>query len=210
MRILITGNMGYIGPSVVRRLRDTYPHATLIGLDTGYFAHCLTGANMLPEARLDMQYFADVRAIPDATLKEVDVIVHLAAISNDPMGNTFEEVTFDVNHRASAALARKAKAEGVKTFVFASSCSMTYGEAVNAEEMCAQRYLPEGLVEGCKLKRAIPKDQPLTYDDVELPKGRVADRLRAEQYRHFRGDPWLELHLNSSHDDTLIESPAYV
>jgi len=83
---------------------------------------------MLPEARLDMQYFADVRAIPDATLKEVDVIVHLAAISNDPMGNTFEEVTFDVNHRASAALARKAKAEGVKTFVFASSCSM-YGLA---------------------------------------------------------------------------------
>ena len=65
---------------------------------------------------------------------------------------------------------------------------MTYGEAVNADEMSAKRYLPEGLVEGCRLKRAIPKDQVLTYDDVELPSGRLADKLRAEQYRHFRGE----------------------
>jgi predicted homoserine dehydrogenase-like protein len=69
---------------------------------------------------------------------------------------------------------------------------MTYGEAVNADEMSAMRYLPEGLVEGCRLKRDIAKDQPLTYADVELPSGRIADRLRAEQYRHFRGETWLE------------------
>ena len=68
----------------------------------------------------------------------------------------------------------------------------TYGEAVNADEMCGKHYLPEGLVEGCKLKRAIPKDQVLTYEDVELPKGRLADKLRAEQYRHFRNETWLE------------------
>ncbi|MFL5440731.1 MAG: SAF domain-containing protein [Myxococcales bacterium] len=75
---------------------------------------------------------------------------------------------------------------------------MTYGEAVNAEEMCSGRYLPEGLVEGCKLKRDIAKDQVLTYADVELPEGRLADRLRAEQYRHFRGETWLEEHLNGA------------
>ena len=69
---------------------------------------------------------------------------------------------------------------------------MTYGEAANAEEMCERRYLPEGLVEGCKLLRDVPKDQALTYDDVELPAGRIADRLRAEQYRHFFGETWLE------------------
>lgn len=68
---------------------------------------------------------------------------------------------------------------------------MTYGEAVNADEMCEKKYLPEGLVEGCKLKRDIPKDQVLTYDDVELPPNRLADRLRAEQYKHFRGSIWL-------------------
>ena len=69
---------------------------------------------------------------------------------------------------------------------------MTYGEAANAEEMCERRYLPEGLVEGCKLLRDVPKDQALTYDDVELPAGRLADRLRGEQYRHFFGETWLE------------------
>jgi predicted homoserine dehydrogenase-like protein len=71
----------------------------------------------------------------------------------------------------------------------------TYGEAVNADEMCSGRYLPEGLVAGCRLTRAITKDQVLTYDDVELPRGRLSDKLRAEQYKHFRGDSWLEEYL---------------
>jgi predicted homoserine dehydrogenase-like protein len=69
---------------------------------------------------------------------------------------------------------------------------MTYGEAVNAEEMCEQQYLPEGLVEGCKLLRDISKDSVIRYSDVVLPQGRISDRLRAEQYRHFRGATWLE------------------
>jgi predicted homoserine dehydrogenase-like protein len=62
---------------------------------------------------------------------------------------------------------------------------MTYGEAVNSPEMRRERYLPEGLVEGCLLKRDIPRDGVLTYDDVELPGGRLADRLRDEQYAYF-------------------------
>jgi predicted homoserine dehydrogenase-like protein len=69
---------------------------------------------------------------------------------------------------------------------------MTYGEAVNADEMCAKRYLPEGLVEGCRLKNNIPKDSVISYDDVDLPSNRLADRLRAEQYAHFRGATWLQ------------------
>ena len=72
---------------------------------------------------------------------------------------------------------------------------MTYGEAVNVDEMSSRRYLPEGLVEGCRLLRDIGRDEVLTYDDVTLPPGRLADRLRAEQYRHFRGEAWLEDHL---------------
>jgi predicted homoserine dehydrogenase-like protein len=68
---------------------------------------------------------------------------------------------------------------------------MTYGEAVNTEEMSSGRYLPEGLVEGCTLKRAVAKDAVITYDDVDLPKDRLSDRLRAEQYRQFRGEMWL-------------------
>jgi predicted homoserine dehydrogenase-like protein len=72
---------------------------------------------------------------------------------------------------------------------------MTYGEAANSDEMYERQYLPEGLVEGCRLLRDVARDEVLTYHDVELPAGRVADRLRAEQYRHFFGETWPEEHL---------------
>jgi predicted homoserine dehydrogenase-like protein len=75
----------------------------------------------------------------------------------------------------------------------------TYVEAANADEMSGMRLLPEGLVVGCRLKRPIPKDQALTYNGLELPKGRIADTLRAEQYRHFRRESWLEEHLAGTH-----------
>lgn len=75
---------------------------------------------------------------------------------------------------------------------------MTYGEAVNVEEMSAKHYLPEGLVEGCRIVNNIPKDSVLTYEDVALPQDRLADKLRAEQYRHFRGETWLEDRLRAS------------
>jgi len=128
MKILITGNMGYIGPSVVDRLRRTYTDAMLAGFDIGYFGSCITGAEVLPECKVDIQYFGDMRQFPEDILNGVDAIVHLAGISNDPIGSRFEEVTLDINYRASIDLARKAKVKGVKSFIFASSCSM-YGSA---------------------------------------------------------------------------------
>jgi nucleoside-diphosphate-sugar epimerase len=128
MQILITGNMGYVGPIVVRRLRETHPEATLIGFDTGYFGNCLTSPGILPECRLNCQYFGDVRALPVELLSGVDAVVYLAALSNDPLGNAFEKPTFDINHRAAVVTAQKAKNAGVSAFVFASSCSV-YGYA---------------------------------------------------------------------------------
>jgi nucleoside-diphosphate-sugar epimerase len=130
MRILITGNLGYIGPNVVRQLRETRPEAELIGYDTAYFATALTSVGPFPERELNAQYFGDVRAVPDSVFTGVDAVVHLAAISNDPMGKAFEDVTMEVNHRASVAIAQKAKSAGAKAFVFASSCSV-YGFAEN-------------------------------------------------------------------------------
>jgi nucleoside-diphosphate-sugar epimerase len=128
MKILITGNLGYVGPWVTRQLRSSHPDAILIGLDTGYFAHCLTGPRHAPEALLDAQYYADIRRFPPECLVGVDAVVHLAAISNDPMGNAYENVTLDVNYHAGVELARRAKTAGVRSFVFASSCSV-YGSA---------------------------------------------------------------------------------
>jgi nucleoside-diphosphate-sugar epimerase len=128
LKILITGNMGYVGPAVARYLRRTRPNAILHGFDNAYFAHCLTGASVLPERYLDEQFYGDVRTMSLKMLNGYDAIVQLAAISNDPMGNQFEAVTFDINQNASVALARAAADAGVKNFVFASSCSI-YGVA---------------------------------------------------------------------------------
>ena len=64
MKILITGNMGYVGPVLVRHLRENYPDADLNGLDLGYFGSCLSCRTIVPECRLNRQHFADVRNFP--------------------------------------------------------------------------------------------------------------------------------------------------
>jgi nucleoside-diphosphate-sugar epimerase len=144
MKILITGNLGYVGPAVMRQLRARYPAATLAGLDMGYFAHCLAAAPRMPESRLDVQYFGDVRCLPVEALAGADAIVHLAAISNDPMGLAYETLTLDVNYRSTVELARRAKAEGVRSFVFASSCSVygASGDRPRTEESEVQPLTP--------------------------------------------------------------------
>jgi len=96
MRILITGNMGYVGPAVIRYLREFYPGAHLVGFDNAYFGSSITTNGILPEVLLDAQYYGDVRKFPEKLLDGVDTVVHLAAISNDPIGNLYEEVTKDI------------------------------------------------------------------------------------------------------------------
>src|SRR5438270_6315381 len=128
MRILITGAMGYVGPVLTRHLRQRFPKAELIGFDSGFFAHNLTGAKTFPETLLDRMHFGDIRDFPPDLLEDVNAVVHLAAISNDPMGKEFEDVTEAINEKASIALADMAEQRGVGRFVFASSCSI-YGSA---------------------------------------------------------------------------------
>lgn len=136
MKVLITGNTGYIGGRVVERLRKTHPGIHIDGMDLGFFAHCLTNAVTLPEVYLQRQFFADVRKITPDQLRGYDAVIHLAAISNDPMGKSFEEVTSAINHRASVALARAAKEARVRNYVFASSCSVygAGGDGARSEE----------------------------------------------------------------------------
>src|SRR5438128_899347 len=101
MRVLITGNMGYVGPGLTALLRARHPDAELIGLDTGLFAGALTTAGPAPETLLNIQRFGDVRDITVDDLRGIDAVVHLAAISNDPIGNRFELVTDAINRAAS-------------------------------------------------------------------------------------------------------------
>jgi len=126
MKVLVLGNMGYVGPVLTRHLRQAYPQASLIGFDAGFFAHCLIGCTPLPEICLDTQVFGDVRFIDKNLFEDVDAVVNLAAISNDPMGNRYEHATLAVNYKAAVELAAMAKTAGVRSYVFASSCSV-YG-----------------------------------------------------------------------------------
>jgi nucleoside-diphosphate-sugar epimerase len=138
MKILVVGNMGYVGPVLVKHLRRAFPEATLIGFDAGLFAHCLIESSILPEIYLDHQIFGDVRRIDKKVFDGVDAVVNLAAISNDPMGNQFEEATLAINYKAAVQLAAAAKHAGVRNYVFASSCSV-YG---CAEEGAKQETSP--------------------------------------------------------------------
>lgn len=126
MKILINGNLGYVGPVVVRHFRTAFPKAHIMGFDTGFFADSLIDAKRFPDEPVDVQLYGDVRQLPKDALEGVDAVVQLAAISNDPMGRESEGATHDINAVAVAENARHAKDAGVKHFVFASSCSV-YG-----------------------------------------------------------------------------------
>lgn len=128
MKILITGNMGYVGPEVVKQLRKVDKNIFIAGFDIAYFGSSITTNGLMPERLLDVQYFGDIRKFPEELLKDVDAVVHLAAISNDPIGNAYEEVTYEINYGSTIELARMSRRAGVKNFVYASSCSI-YGAA---------------------------------------------------------------------------------
>lgn len=132
MKILITGNAGYVGPVVVSHLTHAHPDWIIEGFDAGFFARSLSEPNAEPEKLLARQHWGDLRDAAAIPLEGVDAIVHLAGLSNDPMGNRFTDLTEEINIRATEALIRRARDVGVRNFVFASSCSMygaTSGEA---------------------------------------------------------------------------------
>lgn len=127
MRLLVTGNQGFIGP-VLTAMAQARGHR-VTGLDIGYFEGCV--ARPEAEARPDVQIARDMRDVVAADVEGVDAIIHLAGLSNDPMGALNPDLTYDINLNATLALARLAKAAGVGRFVFASSCSI-YGAAGGA------------------------------------------------------------------------------
>lgn len=122
MRILVTGHKGYIG-CVLAPMLAAHGHE-VVGLDSDLFEACTFGEREhdVPSVR------KDIRDVEAADVRGFDAVVHLAGLSNDPLGNVNPELTYEINHRASVRLARVAKDAGVRRFVFSSSCS-TYGRA---------------------------------------------------------------------------------
>ncbi len=122
MRVLVTGSDGYIGAVLVPRLAQAGHE--VVGLDTSLFSGCTFG----PEPEHATAVRMDVRDVEVEDLRGFDAILHLAAISNDPLGNLNPQVTYSINHLASVRLALQAKRAGVQRFLFSSSCSL-YGAA---------------------------------------------------------------------------------
>ena len=122
MRVLVTGHKGYIGTVMVPMLVEA-GHA-VVGLDSDLFRECTFQAGIadVPQLRIDLR---DVQA---ADLDGVDAVIHLAALSNDPLSDLNPAITYDINHAASVRLARLAKEAGVRRFLYSSSCS-SYGQA---------------------------------------------------------------------------------
>ena len=126
MKILVVGNMGYVGSVLVPYLRNNYPQSFIAGLDIGYFSERIL-PNYNPESSLDKQIIMDIRDLQKSNIQGYDVIINLAAVSNDPMGEEFESATREINFLAGVRLAKLAKQVGVKKFIFASSCGV-YGQ----------------------------------------------------------------------------------
>nr|MDT0658343.1 NAD(P)-dependent oxidoreductase [Micromonospora sp. DSM 115978] len=122
MRVLVTGHLGYLGSVLTPMLRAAGHHVT--GLDTGLYADCLLGPPPPDVPTLGL----DLRDVLPEHLARFDAVCHLAALSNDPVGDLDPELTHEINYRATLRLARAARRAGVDRFLFSSSCSL-YGAA---------------------------------------------------------------------------------
>lgn len=122
MRIFVTGHNGYIG-AILTPFLQRAGHE-VVGLDTYYFEQC----TMTDHVEADQLLRKDIRNVTAADLEGCEAVIHLSALSNDPMGDLDPESTYEINARATVALARAAKEAGVSRFAFSSSCSI-YGAA---------------------------------------------------------------------------------
>lgn len=120
MRVLVTGHKGYIGTVLMPMLRQAGHE--VVGLDSDLYRHCTLGymPNHVPEL------IKDIRDVEPDDLAGFDAVVHLAGLSNDPLGDLNPELTYEINYKASVRLAEIAKSQRVRRFLFSSSCS-TYG-----------------------------------------------------------------------------------
>jgi nucleoside-diphosphate-sugar epimerase len=160
MRVLITGHQGYLGTVMVPKLQ-AFGH-DVTGLDSGFFADCVLGP--VPKDPPGMR--VDLRDVSVEQLQGFDAVIHLAALSNDPLGALAPQVTYDINHHASVRLARLAKAAGVRRFLYASTCSV-YGAA--GEDLVAESAPLRPLTPYAESKVRVEDDVANLADDSFSP-----------------------------------------
>lgn len=160
MRVLVTGNKGYIGSVLCPQLEEA--GYEVAGLDTGFFQGC----EFLPFKLPLKQVTKDVRAVEKEDLAGVDYLIHLAALSNDPLGEINPDLTKDINYQASVRLAELARQAGVKRFIFSSSCSV-YGIA--GDEAIDESGQLDPVTEYAKSKVATEKEVASMADESFSP-----------------------------------------
>jgi nucleoside-diphosphate-sugar epimerase len=128
MKIMVTGHDGYIGRVLVPMLEER--GYAVEGVDSGLFRGCALGAGVVePNGS-----FRDIRDLETSDLEGFDAVMHLAAVSNDPIGDLNPRCTYAINHEATVSTARLAKQAGVSRFLFSSSCSL-YGAAAGQDAL---------------------------------------------------------------------------
>jgi len=145
MRVLVTGTEGYLGHVLVPTLFDAGHE--VVGVDTGYYreAQLFRGVDRQAFTRFD-----DIRALTPAHFDGVEAVIHMAELSNDPLGELAPTITYDINHEGSLHLARLAKAAGVEPFVYMSSCSV-YGVATGSDITEEDPVNPQTAYAECKV-----------------------------------------------------------
>lgn len=162
MRVLLTGHQGYLG-TVMAPLLAAAGH-TVSGLDSGLFADCVLGTLDVPDVP---GLAVDLRDVTVEQLAGFDAVVHMAALSNDPLGAMAPEITFDINHHASTRLARLAKQAGVSRFAYASTCSV-YG-AQNGDELVNEDAALKPVTPYAESKVRVEADLAELADDDFVP-----------------------------------------
>ncbi len=146
MRVLVTGHRGYIGTVMVPMLQAE--GFGVRGLDSDLFDGCVYGDQLVSAGISDIPYLRkDIRDIEGSDLRGVDAIVHLCALSNDPLGNFNPDITYEINHEASVRLAKLAKKAGVRRYLLSSSCSIygASGADLVTEESKTSPVTPYGI-----------------------------------------------------------------
>ena len=161
MRILVTGTEGYLGHVFAPTLLDA--GHDVIGVDTGFYREAQLYRGVDRQART---LFKDIRRVTVGDLEGVDAIVHMAELSNDPVGELSPTITYEINHQGSVHLARLAKQAGVRRFVYMSSCSV-YGVASGSDMTEDDPTNPQTAYAECKVM--VERDLAPMADDTFSP-----------------------------------------
>ncbi len=161
MKVLVTGTEGYIGARLAPYLSSSGHEVT--GLDTGFYRDGCLYIDSLGQAVGPRTVYKDLRAVTAEDFAGFDAVVHLAELSNDPLGQNRPEITFKINHEGSLRLARAAREAGVRRFVYASSCSV-YG--VGSGEFLDETSATQPQTAYAQCKAMVERDlRPMAHQD---------------------------------------------